>query len=672
MALPNTLRLFIDPKANMAFPNFESGTSISNPSFYLGDTTLLELYLIDNSTGTRRYIDWPASPVIKMAIGDIDTPPAGGSFTLTFGANTTSALAYNITAADLQTALNALTSVTSAGGVTVTLIGNNYAIAFNSNGARTDITSNSSALIPLAAATVTILQQGTSVLPEIALVHLQTLVAGYTNTFTANGSPSSTITTLSSWANNRVNYKLKLNNCFRGSFTLSYQRTGTNVTFTTGNINYNATASDISNAFNDIDYTNVDGTDNGLRHSVIKNDDDSFSISFYNLGTPDSGYSNQPGTNGLTCSVAGIESNPGYSGELALNTSSAISLLGGGTARSTAMAISVTAGGKTQTIYQSPCVLYSVVLDEGVITPVALDTYVTLTQANSLYMSASSVSGFTFPDSSTQASAAYTKAYVDANLLTKATADTYYTATGTTVLRNGTLAFTGNQSFGGFNITNCGTMAATVGNITTVNTGLVSVDSGLLILDGSGITYSDATIQTSAYPGPSGANGVMIKSNNLSDLGSASTARTNLGLGTIAVESATSFAKNSDNLSGLISASTARTNLGLGTMAIQNTGSFLTSSNNLIDLVSPGTARTNLGLGTIAVEAAGDYLAKSDNLTGLTSLSTARTNLGLGTIATYADAPADSNYYVRRNNAWTQAVVYTTGSGTSAKNYLTI
>lgn len=44
----------------------------------------------------------------------------GGTYTLTFGANTTGAISYNAVAATVQTALNALTSVTNYGGVVVT------------------------------------------------------------------------------------------------------------------------------------------------------------------------------------------------------------------------------------------------------------------------------------------------------------------------------------------------------------------------------------------------------------------------------------------------------------------------------------------------------------------------------------------------------------------------
>ena len=61
----------------------------------------------------------------------------------------------------------------------------------------------------------------------------------------------------------------------------------------------------------------------------------------------------------------------------------------------------------------------------------------------------------------------------------------------------------------------------------------------------------------------------LVKANNLSDLTSASTARTNLGLGTIATEAAADYLTKAGNLSGLSSASTARTNLGLGTIATQ-------------------------------------------------------------------------------------------------------
>jgi hypothetical protein len=88
----------------------------------------------------------------------------------------------------------------------------------------------------------------------------------------------------------------------------------------------------------------------------------------------------------------------------------------------------------------------------------------------------------------------------------------------------------------------------------------------------------------------------LIPGNNLSDIGSASTARTNLGLGTAALQINSFFLQSANNLSDLVSASAARTNLGLGTAAVQNVGAFAQTANNLSDLGSAATARTNLGI----------------------------------------------------------------------------
>lgn len=63
-----------------------------------------------------------------------------GTYTLTYGANTTASLLYNASHSDVSTALNAIASITSAGGVTV--LGdyqNGFVVTFSSNGVRTNI-----------------------------------------------------------------------------------------------------------------------------------------------------------------------------------------------------------------------------------------------------------------------------------------------------------------------------------------------------------------------------------------------------------------------------------------------------------------------------------------------------------------------------------------------------
>lgn len=77
------------------------------------------------------------------------------------------------------------------------------------------------------------------------------------------------------------------------------------------------------------------------------------------------------------------------------------------------------------------------------------------------------------------------------------------------------------------------------------------------------------------------------------------------------------YAQRSNNLSDLSSASTARTNLGLGTAATQNTGVFLQTANNLSD-VTASTARSNLGIGNVENKSSATIRGEitSGNVTG--------------------------------------------------------
>lgn len=122
-------------------------TQADNPAFTYGDTDTINVYLcdgagaIDDSSGNTDY-------AITVAIGDPGGVPDGGTFTATCG-STSAALAYNISAADLQTALNALTTVASEGEVTVIGTAPLFQITHKTVGAKTAITGSGTLLTPI-------------------------------------------------------------------------------------------------------------------------------------------------------------------------------------------------------------------------------------------------------------------------------------------------------------------------------------------------------------------------------------------------------------------------------------------------------------------------------------------------------------------------------------------
>jgi len=309
--------------------------------------------------------------------------------------------------------------------------------------------------------------------------------------------------------------------------------------------------------------------------------------------------------------------------------------------------------------------------------------------------------------------------------------------------------------------TNLGLGTAAVENVGTGANNVVQLDgsSRLPAVDGSQLTNLPAAPVTSVNGQTGVVTGLLEAANNLSDVANAGTSRTNLGLGTAAVENVGTGANNvvqldassrlpavdgsqltnlpaapvtsvngqtgvvtglleaANNLSDVANAGTSRTNLGLGTAAVENVGTgannvvqldassrlpavdgsqltnlptapvtsvngqtgvvtgLLEAANNLSDVANAGTSRTNLGLGTAAVEDVGTgannvvqldgssrlpavdgsqltnlpaapvtsvngqtgvvtgLLEAANNLSDVANAGTSRTNLGLGTAA---------------------------------------
>jgi hypothetical protein len=162
----------------------------------------------------------------------------------------------------------------------------------------------------------------------------------------------------------------------------------------------------------------------------------------------------------------------------------------------------------------------------------------------------------------------------------------------------------------------------------------------------TGLTVTGSPITTSGTLAISYATGYSIPTNT-----SQTNWNTAYGWGNHA---SAGYAVASNNLSDLTNASTARTNLGLGTMATANTSSYTVTgsdttyayrANNLSDLASASTARTNLGLGTAATMTgpSGTIVGTTDTqtLSGKTLTGTKETVFAITDAAAFEINPAN-------------------------------
>jgi len=350
MALP-TLKFFIDPTNNNAYYGLNDNTVITDPYFFYGDTKTVELYLRQTVNGTNQLITWPASPSIKVSIGPIDDAPTAGTFTMTYGGNTTTALAYNITAAAMQTALNLLASITSAGGVVVTKVGDNYSIAFNATGDRTAFTANTGGLFPLSTAVISVVQDGTGSVPEIVIFHARQSSVVNATSWTSVGTGTATIGTLSAWATSgldgSVTYSITIDErIVDGTFTLTYDADNNDYSFISSPIEFGASALDIYNAIG------LTGLVNGKPAvSVSKISDYYYTVTI--RYEPDAT---------LSIGAGGLINATGYKGVLAINTPGSLVLLDGNELVETYLAVQITESSAPQTVLQIPCTLLSSVI----------------------------------------------------------------------------------------------------------------------------------------------------------------------------------------------------------------------------------------------------------------------------------------------------------------------
>lgn len=147
-------------------------TTADRPIFVRGDNNPTEIYLVSESGGYHSD-SGGGSVTPRLAIVTPGAVPTGGDFKLEHSSNASTAISYNETASGLQTILNAIASVTSAGGVTVTGESPCWTITWNNTGAQSDFTENDNDLTPDGSIGVSMITEGDGSTQEVIALEIK-------------------------------------------------------------------------------------------------------------------------------------------------------------------------------------------------------------------------------------------------------------------------------------------------------------------------------------------------------------------------------------------------------------------------------------------------------------------------------------------------------------------
>jgi hypothetical protein len=168
--------LFIDLTNRRLVASETNSAPVGLATFTKGDTGAFNLYFLEATGVINRPFEVvdKSSTSVKLGIGSRLGVPETGTYTLTFGGDTTSALDAAATAGAIETALNALSAISSAGGVTVTgELADHFTVRFTTAGTQGSITADVSQLIPDTVAVIDERIAGSASVKEVQEIQLR-------------------------------------------------------------------------------------------------------------------------------------------------------------------------------------------------------------------------------------------------------------------------------------------------------------------------------------------------------------------------------------------------------------------------------------------------------------------------------------------------------------------
>jgi hypothetical protein len=359
--MANTLKLFISPENQRLLATPGAFSSAPPPVFFSGNNVDLELHLYEG-VGVARTpyeVPFPAGASVKVAVGTVATRPLAGQWRLSVSSTETTDLDFDATASEVQAALNALSAVSTAGGVAVTSIGDGYVITWNTVGTKPAILAGTDTLTPSSYESILILQAGSATVREIVYVELRQTPVALAETFNPIGTPVVSATTVSAWNGSNKVVRVGISpSPAGGSYTLT-------VDGDTAVIPGNASISDIRAAFVNAGITiagNISQTGQN-QHDIVFTADEA-----------------------VTVDGSGLIAQLGIVGQLDLATSEMLAYIGSDTSKSATLEVTITAAGDQRTVCQVPCFVANGVISSGAVGPVPIGTLLTEAVANARYI----------------------------------------------------------------------------------------------------------------------------------------------------------------------------------------------------------------------------------------------------------------------------------------------
>lgn len=345
MPIPS-LTLWADSNKNQLLSDWQSASGATAPNLKQGDTIGVELHWVRSTGSFYEEVIWSPSTTIRMAIGAIDKSPTLGNFAIKFGANTTASLPYNCTALQMETALNAIASISTLGGVTVSKATLNYRILFNTpQVVATNFEVGFNDLYPTSSMGFTVVRGGSATVRALTQLAVKQSPIAYTETWVNQENPVASVSVIknSNYAGDTKIWRLKISPSPKeGTITLSWLD-GT--TKTTSQISIEATAVGVRDALNAVGTTE--------NWSVTKSGAYSWDIS--TSGTPSQ----------LSVNGGGLLAFSSKYAQLSLNTVEIENFLAGSSSATATMEIEVETDGNRQTLVQTPVTIVNDLIDDA-------------------------------------------------------------------------------------------------------------------------------------------------------------------------------------------------------------------------------------------------------------------------------------------------------------------